>query len=140
MLYTVQRLLPTPTSVTFSVMLLLTSKPCSFFLDGKIFQEKVQSIMYLRNSSSGGKSIDSPTLAITSPTGFSAAPQEGKQLSVFPWKGLQFITPTITSGLQCMILHFTKWFLCCSAAFGWLRMAVALIPSSPDYRPLMSQS
>nr|XP_056708316.1 lysosomal-trafficking regulator isoform X1 [Euleptes europaea] len=53
----------------------------SLHIDGKIFQEKVQSIMYLRNSSSGGKSIDSPTLAITSPTGFSAAPQDGNDSS-----------------------------------------------------------
>ncbi|XP_077201679.1 lysosomal-trafficking regulator isoform X3 [Paroedura picta] len=53
----------------------------SLHIDGKIFQEKVQSIMYLRNSSSGGKSIDSPTLAITSPTGFSAAPLEGNDSS-----------------------------------------------------------
>ncbi|XP_077781904.1 lysosomal-trafficking regulator isoform X3 [Podarcis muralis] len=48
----------------------------SLHIDGNIFQEKVQSIMYLRNSSSGGKSIDSPALAITSPTGFSAVCQE----------------------------------------------------------------
>ncbi|XP_054831083.1 lysosomal-trafficking regulator [Eublepharis macularius] len=53
----------------------------SLHIDGKIFQEKVQSIMYLRNSSSGGKSIDSPTLAITSPAEFSAAPQEGNDSS-----------------------------------------------------------
>ncbi|XP_048341727.1 LOW QUALITY PROTEIN: lysosomal-trafficking regulator [Sphaerodactylus townsendi] len=53
----------------------------SLHIDGKIFQEKIQSIMYLRNSSSGGKSVDSPTLAITSPTGFSAAPQEGNDSS-----------------------------------------------------------
>ena len=51
---------------------------CLFFLDGNIFQEKVQSIMYLRNSSSGGKSVDSPALAVTCPTGFSAACQDGK--------------------------------------------------------------
>lgn len=49
-----------------------------FFLDGKFFQEKVQTIMYLRNSSSGGKSIDSPALAVTSPTGFSPSQQEGE--------------------------------------------------------------
>ncbi|XP_062980418.1 lysosomal-trafficking regulator [Elgaria multicarinata webbii] len=53
----------------------------SLHIDGNIFQEKVQSIMYLRNSSSGGKSIDSPTLAITSPTGFSAGHQEGNDSS-----------------------------------------------------------
>ncbi|XP_061480531.1 lysosomal-trafficking regulator isoform X2 [Rhineura floridana] len=48
----------------------------SLHIDGNIFQEKVQSILYLRNSSSGGKSIDSPALAITNPTGFSAVCQE----------------------------------------------------------------
>ncbi|XP_044275947.1 lysosomal-trafficking regulator isoform X2 [Varanus komodoensis] len=53
----------------------------SLHIDGNIFQEKVQSIMYLRNSSSGGKSIDSPALAITSPTGFSAAHEEGNNSS-----------------------------------------------------------
>uniref|UniRef100_A0A8D0HE81 Lysosomal-trafficking regulator n=1 Tax=Sphenodon punctatus TaxID=8508 RepID=A0A8D0HE81_SPHPU len=41
----------------------------SLHLDGKIFQEKVQSIMYLRNSSSGGKSMNSPVFSIASPTG-----------------------------------------------------------------------
>ncbi|KAL7987549.1 hypothetical protein Chor_006468, partial [Crotalus horridus] len=35
----------------------------SLHIDGNIFQEKVQSIMYMRNSSSGGKSVDSPVLA-----------------------------------------------------------------------------
>ncbi|XP_053155888.1 lysosomal-trafficking regulator isoform X2 [Hemicordylus capensis] len=53
----------------------------SLHIDGKIFQEKVQSIMYLRNSSSGGKSIDSPALAVTSPTGFSAVHEEGNDSS-----------------------------------------------------------
>lgn len=51
---------------------------CFHVLDGKFFQEKVQSIMYLRNSSSGGRSIDSPALTITSPTGFSSVHQEGE--------------------------------------------------------------
>ncbi|XP_078239262.1 lysosomal-trafficking regulator isoform X4 [Pogona vitticeps] len=49
----------------------------SLHIDGNIFQEKVQSIMYLRNSSSGGKSVDSPALAVTCPTGFSATCQDG---------------------------------------------------------------
>ncbi|KAJ6664668.1 hypothetical protein lerEdw1_006241 [Lerista edwardsae] len=53
----------------------------SLHIDGKFFQEKVQSIMYLRNSSSGGKSVDSPALTITSPTGFSSAHQEGHESS-----------------------------------------------------------
>uniref|UniRef100_A0A0F7Z9T4 Lysosomal-trafficking regulator n=1 Tax=Crotalus adamanteus TaxID=8729 RepID=A0A0F7Z9T4_CROAD len=35
----------------------------SLHIDGNIFQEKVQSIKYMRNSSSGGKSVDSPVLA-----------------------------------------------------------------------------
>ncbi|NXA37739.1 LYST regulator, partial [Eudromia elegans] len=49
----------------------------SLHIDGKIFQEKVESLMYLRNSSSGGKSIDSSAFVITTPTGFTASPLEG---------------------------------------------------------------
>ncbi|PKU48571.1 lysosomal-trafficking regulator isoform x1 [Limosa lapponica baueri] len=48
----------------------------SLHIDGKIFQEKVESLMYLRNSSSGGKSIDSTAFVITTPTGFTALPLE----------------------------------------------------------------
>uniref|UniRef100_A0A8C6VCC8 Lysosomal trafficking regulator n=1 Tax=Naja naja TaxID=35670 RepID=A0A8C6VCC8_NAJNA len=44
----------------------------SLHIDGNIFQEKVQSIMFMRNSSSGGKSVDSPVLAMMSPVRFSA--------------------------------------------------------------------
>ncbi|XP_014806494.1 PREDICTED: lysosomal-trafficking regulator isoform X2 [Calidris pugnax] len=50
----------------------------SLHIDGKIFQEKVESLMYLRNSSSGGKSIDSTAFVITTPTGFAALPLEEK--------------------------------------------------------------
>ncbi|XP_067392088.1 lysosomal-trafficking regulator isoform X2 [Emydura macquarii macquarii] len=53
----------------------------SLHIDGKIFQEKVQSIKYLRNSSSGGKSIDSPTFLITSLTRFTDSPLEGNIIS-----------------------------------------------------------
>ncbi|NXC46503.1 LYST regulator, partial [Penelope pileata] len=49
----------------------------SLHIDGKIFQEKVESLMYLRNSSSGGKSIDSSAFVVTTPTGFAALPLEG---------------------------------------------------------------
>ncbi|NWZ19120.1 LYST regulator, partial [Asarcornis scutulata] len=48
----------------------------SLHIDGKIFQEKVESLMYLRNSSSGGKSVDSSALVVTTPTGFAALPLE----------------------------------------------------------------
>uniref|UniRef100_A0A3Q3VK87 Uncharacterized protein n=1 Tax=Mola mola TaxID=94237 RepID=A0A3Q3VK87_MOLML len=45
--------------------------PASFYftlhIDGKLYQEKVQSIMYLRHSSSGGKSISSSVVSL-SPT------------------------------------------------------------------------
>nr|XP_006122129.1 lysosomal-trafficking regulator isoform X1 [Pelodiscus sinensis]XP_014428565.1 lysosomal-trafficking regulator isoform X1 [Pelodiscus sinensis]XP_025039908.1 lysosomal-trafficking regulator isoform X1 [Pelodiscus sinensis]XP_025039909.1 lysosomal-trafficking regulator isoform X1 [Pelodiscus sinensis]XP_025039910.1 lysosomal-trafficking regulator isoform X1 [Pelodiscus sinensis]XP_025039911.1 lysosomal-trafficking regulator isoform X1 [Pelodiscus sinensis] len=51
--------------------------PTNFYfalhIDGKIFLEKVQSIKYLRDSSSGGKSLDSSTFVNTSPTGFTAS-------------------------------------------------------------------
>ncbi|NXI45336.1 LYST regulator, partial [Galbula dea] len=49
----------------------------SLHIDGKIFQEKVESLRYLRNSSSGGKSIDSSAFVITTPTGFTASPLGG---------------------------------------------------------------
>uniref|UniRef100_A0A803XP24 Lysosomal trafficking regulator n=1 Tax=Meleagris gallopavo TaxID=9103 RepID=A0A803XP24_MELGA len=49
----------------------------SLHIDGKIFQEKVESLMYLRNSSSGGKSADGSTFLVTTPTGFAALPLEG---------------------------------------------------------------
>ncbi|KAJ7416509.1 hypothetical protein BTVI_35331 [Pitangus sulphuratus] len=49
----------------------------SLHTDGKIFQEKVESLRYLRNSSSGGKSVDNSAFVITSPTGFTALPLEG---------------------------------------------------------------
>uniref|UniRef100_A0A8C2UAU9 Lysosomal trafficking regulator n=1 Tax=Coturnix japonica TaxID=93934 RepID=A0A8C2UAU9_COTJA len=49
----------------------------SLHIDGKIFQEKVESLMYLRNSSSGGKSTDGSAFVVTTPTGFAALPLEG---------------------------------------------------------------
>ncbi|NXS73466.1 LYST regulator, partial [Pandion haliaetus] len=49
----------------------------SLHTDGKIFQEKVESLKYLRNSSSGGKSTGSSAFVITTPTGFTALPLEG---------------------------------------------------------------
>nr|XP_012593737.1 lysosomal-trafficking regulator isoform X3 [Microcebus murinus] len=49
----------------------------SLHIDGKIFQEKVQSIMYLRHSSSGGRSLTSPGFMVISPSGFTASPHEG---------------------------------------------------------------
>ncbi|XP_064915824.1 lysosomal-trafficking regulator isoform X2 [Columba livia] len=49
----------------------------SLHIDGKIFQEKVESLVYLRNSSSGTKSVESSAFVITTPTGFTASPLEG---------------------------------------------------------------
>ncbi|XP_054255258.1 lysosomal-trafficking regulator isoform X2 [Indicator indicator] len=49
----------------------------SLHIDGKIFQEKVESLKYLRNSSSGGKSVESSAFVITTPTGFTALPLGG---------------------------------------------------------------
>ena len=48
----------------------------SCLVDGKLYQEKVQSIMYLRHSSSGGKSASSSVVSL-SPTAFNDAPNEG---------------------------------------------------------------
>ncbi|MGH0178328.1 UNVERIFIED_CONTAM: hypothetical protein FKN15_076979 [Acipenser sinensis] len=57
--------------------------PTSFYfslhIDGKLYQEKLQSIMYLRHSSSGGKSGGSPDLSM-SPSGFTEAPSEDLML------------------------------------------------------------
>uniref|UniRef100_A0A672J600 Lysosomal trafficking regulator n=1 Tax=Salarias fasciatus TaxID=181472 RepID=A0A672J600_SALFA len=54
--------------------------PSSFYfslhIDGKLYQEKVQSIMYLRHSNSGGKSACSSVVSL-SPTVFSDAAHEG---------------------------------------------------------------
>lgn len=46
--------------------------------DGKLHQEKVQSIMYLRRSGSGAKSSSSSVVSL-SPTGFADAPHEGPE-------------------------------------------------------------
>lgn len=44
--------------------------------------------MYLRHSSSGGKSVTSPGFMVISPSGFTASPSEGKSNSnesvIFP--------------------------------------------------------
>ncbi|XP_037677522.1 lysosomal-trafficking regulator isoform X2 [Choloepus didactylus] len=54
----------------------------SLHIDGKIFQEKVQSIIHLRHSSSsGGKSATSPGFVVISPSGFTALPPEGNSFS-----------------------------------------------------------
>uniref|UniRef100_A0A8C5F1V9 Lysosomal-trafficking regulator n=1 Tax=Gopherus evgoodei TaxID=1825980 RepID=A0A8C5F1V9_9SAUR len=60
----------------------------SLHIDGKIFQEKVQSIKYLRNSSIGGKSVDSPSLT-TSPAGFTASPLGGNSFVSISASALQ---------------------------------------------------
>ncbi|XP_048656352.1 lysosomal-trafficking regulator isoform X3 [Marmota marmota marmota] len=53
----------------------------SLHIDGKIFQEKMQSIMYLRHSNSGGRSLASPGFVVISPSGFTASPPEGDSSS-----------------------------------------------------------
>ncbi|XP_021071161.1 lysosomal-trafficking regulator isoform X2 [Mus pahari] len=53
----------------------------SLHIDGKIFQEKVQSIMYLRHSSSGGQAFPSPGFLVISPSAFTASPPEGTSSS-----------------------------------------------------------
>ncbi|XP_058507212.1 lysosomal-trafficking regulator isoform X4 [Solea solea] len=54
--------------------------PSSFYfslhIDGKLYQEKVQSIMSLRHSNSGGKSASSSVMSL-SPTVFTDTPHEG---------------------------------------------------------------
>ncbi|XP_031215289.1 lysosomal-trafficking regulator isoform X3 [Mastomys coucha] len=53
----------------------------SLHIDGKIFQERVQSIMYLRHSSSGGQAFPSPGFLVISPSAFTASPPEGTSSS-----------------------------------------------------------
>ncbi|XP_066238803.1 lysosomal-trafficking regulator isoform X1 [Saccopteryx leptura] len=53
----------------------------SLHIDGKIFQEKVESIMSLRHSSSSGRAVTSPGLMAISPSGFAASPPEGNSSS-----------------------------------------------------------
>ncbi|XP_043858779.1 lysosomal-trafficking regulator [Dromiciops gliroides] len=61
----------------------------SLHIDGKIFQEKIQSIMYLRHSSSGGKSIISPGFTVISPSGFTASlSEENSSPSITPQKNI----------------------------------------------------
>ncbi|XP_019602532.2 lysosomal-trafficking regulator isoform X1 [Rhinolophus sinicus] len=59
----------------------------SLHIDGKIFQEKVESIMHLRHSSGSGKAAPSPELMLISPSAFTASPPEGNGSSTVipPW-------------------------------------------------------
>ncbi|XP_075002600.1 lysosomal-trafficking regulator isoform X4 [Calonectris borealis] len=65
----------------------------SLHIDGKIFQEKVESLMYLRNSSSGGKSTDSSAFVITTPTGFTALPLGGNTSKASVQQKISFQAP-----------------------------------------------
>ncbi|KAM6916813.1 lysosomal-trafficking regulator isoform 2-T2 [Xenentodon cancila] len=64
--------------------------PSSFYfslhIDGKLYQEKVQSIMYLRHSNSGGKSASSSVVSL-SPTVFTDGPHEGHLQAPSPEHG-----------------------------------------------------
>jgi len=51
-----------------------------YLSEEKLYQEKVQSIMYLRHSNSGGKSASSSVVSL-SPTVFTDAPHEGTSVS-----------------------------------------------------------
>uniref|UniRef100_A0A8C9XFX7 Lysosomal trafficking regulator n=1 Tax=Sander lucioperca TaxID=283035 RepID=A0A8C9XFX7_SANLU len=68
--------------------------PSSFYfslhIDGKLYQEKVQSIMYLRHSNSGGKSASSSVVSL-SPTVFTDAPYAGTAVSSVLLQALQGI-------------------------------------------------
>ncbi|KAJ8285031.1 hypothetical protein COCON_G00038810 [Conger conger] len=55
----------------------------SLHIDGKLYQEKVQSLMFLRNSSSGGRSAGSSVLSL-SPTGFTEPHPEDLALNHTP--------------------------------------------------------
>ncbi|KAM9847900.1 lysosomal-trafficking regulator [Aulostomus maculatus] len=64
--------------------------PSSFYfslhIDGKLYHEKVQSIMYLRHSNSGGKSASSSVVSL-SPTSFTEVPHEGQLHAPSPEHG-----------------------------------------------------
>ncbi|XP_076018474.1 lysosomal-trafficking regulator isoform X2 [Genypterus blacodes] len=64
--------------------------PSSFYfslhIDGRLYQEKVQSILYLRRSNSGGKSANSSVVSL-SPTVFTDAPSEGHLHTASPEHG-----------------------------------------------------
>ncbi|KAK2086013.1 hypothetical protein P7K49_035438 [Saguinus oedipus] len=93
----------------------------SLHIDDKIFQEKVQSIMYLRHSSSGGRSLMSPGFMVISPSGFTASPYEGenssniipqqmaahmlrsRSLPAFPTSSLLMQSQKLTGSLGCSI-------------------------------------
>uniref|UniRef100_A0A8C1ZRP0 Lysosomal trafficking regulator n=1 Tax=Cyprinus carpio TaxID=7962 RepID=A0A8C1ZRP0_CYPCA len=70
--------------------------PTSFYfslhIDGKLYQEKVQSMMYLRHSSSGGKSASSSVLSL-SPSVFTETPAEGN--ASLPPRDLSLRPPSI---------------------------------------------
>ncbi|XP_035260055.1 lysosomal-trafficking regulator-like isoform X3 [Anguilla anguilla] len=55
----------------------------SLHIDGKLYQEKVQSLMFLRNSSSGGRSAGSSVVSL-SPTGFTEPLPEDLALNHTP--------------------------------------------------------
>ncbi|XP_075875083.1 lysosomal-trafficking regulator isoform X4 [Nelusetta ayraudi] len=63
-----------------------TSFYFSLHINGKLYQEKVQSIMYLRHSSSGGKSTSSSVMSL-SPTVFTEALHEGHLAAPSPEQG-----------------------------------------------------
>uniref|UniRef100_A0A8C3X655 Lysosomal-trafficking regulator n=1 Tax=Catagonus wagneri TaxID=51154 RepID=A0A8C3X655_9CETA len=93
----------------------------SLHIDGKIFQEKVQSIIYLRDSSSGGKFVTSPGFMVISPSGFTASLPEGnnssssvpqqmtasmlrsRSLPTFPTSSPQIQPRKLTGSLGCSI-------------------------------------
>ncbi|KAJ7426520.1 Lysosomal-trafficking regulator [Willisornis vidua] len=79
----------------FNIKQLLKAQVVHHFLltYGKIFQEKVESLRYLRNSSSGGKSVDNSAFVITSPTGFTALPLEGNAFKASVQQKVSFQAP-----------------------------------------------
>ncbi|KAM6218970.1 lysosomal-trafficking regulator isoform 2-T2 [Rhynchocyon petersi] len=93
----------------------------SLHIDGKIFQEKVHSLMHLRYSTSGGTAGSGPGFTAISPSGFSAAPPEGdssssiapkgvtthilrsRSLPVFPTSSPPLLPRKLTTSLGCSI-------------------------------------
>ncbi|XP_061847014.1 lysosomal-trafficking regulator isoform X2 [Colius striatus] len=65
----------------------------SLHIDDKIFQEKVESLRYLRNSSSGGKAVDSSAFVLTTPAGFTTSPVEGNAFKASVQEKTSFQAP-----------------------------------------------
>lgn len=85
-----------------------------FVLDGKMYQEKVQSMMYLRHSNSGGKSACSSVISL-SPTVFTEMSSEGNITAVHlhtVWTSAASLNPLAAdlnqNILELILTHYSQ--------------------------------